>query len=96
MKGTKRMRWLDGITDSMDMSFSKLQEMMKDKGSLACCSPWGCEESGTIEQLNSNNRGNKVGAGRNGGGETYENSVLSVQFSVNLKAFLKLALFWKL
>ena len=37
-----RMRWLDGITDSVDMSLSKLREMVK--GSLACCSPWGCKE----------------------------------------------------
>ena len=39
------MRWLDGITDSMDMSLSKLQELVK-----ACCSPWGHKESDTTEQ----------------------------------------------
>ena len=43
------MRWLDGITDSVDMSLSKLGQ-----GSLACCSPWGCREADTTELLANN------------------------------------------
>ena len=46
------MKWLDGITDSVDMNLSKLQELVMDRGSLMCCSPWVCKESGTIERLN--------------------------------------------
>ena len=34
-RGRQRVRWWDGITDSMDRSLSKLQEMAKDRG--ACC-----------------------------------------------------------
>ena len=51
-RGRQRMRWLDGITDSMDMSLSKFRVLVLDKRGLACCSPWGCKESDTTEQLN--------------------------------------------
>ena len=39
------MRWLDGITDSVEMSLSKLRET--GQGSVACCSPWGDKDSDT-------------------------------------------------
>ena len=43
---------MDGITDSMDMNLSKLWEMLKDKGSLVCCTLWGGKELDTTERLN--------------------------------------------
>ena len=46
------MRRLNGITDWMDTSLSKLQELVDGQGSLVCCSPWGCKELDMTEQLN--------------------------------------------
>ena len=41
-RGRQRMRWLDSITDSMDMEFEQTPENSEGQGSLACCSPWDC------------------------------------------------------
>ena len=47
-RGQQRMRWLDDITNSMDMSLSELRELVMDRG-LVCCHSWGCKELDTIE-----------------------------------------------
>ena len=52
-RGRQRMRWLDGITDSMDMSLGELRELVgHGRGGLACCDSWGRKESDTTERLN--------------------------------------------
>ena len=51
-RGRPRMRWLDGITDSKDVSLSGTPGGGDEQGGLACCDSWGLKESDTTERLN--------------------------------------------
>ena len=51
-RGRQRMRWLDGITDSMGHEFNPALGVGDGQRGLACCSSWGHKESDTTEQLN--------------------------------------------
>ena len=51
-RGCQKMRWLDGITAAMNMNLGKLQEMVRNREALACCSQWDHRESYATGQLN--------------------------------------------
>ena len=51
-RGWQRMRWLDGITNSMDIEFEWTLGVGDGQGDLVCCDSWGLKESDTTERLN--------------------------------------------
>ena len=50
-RGRQRMRWLDGIPDSMDVGLGELRGVGDGQGGLACCDSWGRKELDTTERL---------------------------------------------
>ena len=51
-RGQQRMRWLNGITDLMDMGLGGLLELVMDREALVCCDSWGRKELDMTERLN--------------------------------------------
>ena len=49
------MRWVDGISNAMDMKLGKLWELVVDRDAWCPASPWGCKEPDTTGKLDDNN-----------------------------------------
>ena len=55
-RGRQRIRWLDSITDSVDMNLSKTPGDSEGQRSLTCCSPWDRKELDMTQWLNNNKK----------------------------------------
>ena len=51
-RGQQRMRWLDSITELMNVSLCELRDLVIDREAWHCCDSWGLKESDTTERLN--------------------------------------------
>ena len=80
-RGQQTMRWLDGITDSMDMSLSKLQEIVKDSEAW-CASVRRVSKSPTWQGLNNSKNGVAIDYDRQTGGFGFTYDMIAIDISV--------------